>query len=112
LYYSPEIVSGAEYDEKIDLWDIGMMTYECLLGKVPFKVYTEMDLNRIVTDEVTFPSYVDTTDEAQDFILKILQKKPEDRMTVREMLRHPFITKYAEKKLPLEVMTDIQSVLK
>jgi len=42
-----------------------------------------MDLNRIVSDEVTFPSYVDTTPEAQDFILKILQKKPEDRMTVR-----------------------------
>ena len=49
LYYSPEIVMGQEYDEKIDIWDIGMMTYECLLGKVPFKVYTQMDLNRIVT---------------------------------------------------------------
>ncbi len=71
-----------------------------------------MDLNRIATDQVTFPSYVDTTAEAQDFILKILQKKPEDRMTVREMLRHPFITKYAQKKLPIEIMTDIHNLLK
>lgn len=40
LYYSPEIVMGVEYDEKIDIWDIGMMTYECLLGKIPFRIYS------------------------------------------------------------------------
>lgn len=39
---------GVEYDEKIDIWDIGMMTYECLLGKIPFRIYSELDLNRIV----------------------------------------------------------------
>ena len=61
---------------------------------------------------MTFPEYVDVSDEAKDFILKILQKKPEDRITVREMLRHPFITKYSEKKLPLEIMKDIQNSLK
>ena len=48
LYYSPEIVNGDEYDEKIDIWDIGMMTYECLIGKIPFKIYSELDLKRIV----------------------------------------------------------------
>ena len=49
LYYPPEIVKGEEYDDKIDVWNIGMMTYECLLGKIPFRIYTEMDLDRIVT---------------------------------------------------------------
>lgn len=48
LYYPPEIVKGEAYDDKIDVWCIGMMTYECILGKIPFKVYTEMDLGRIV----------------------------------------------------------------
>ena len=49
LYYPPEIVKGEEYDDKIDVWNIGMMTYECLLGKIPFRIYTEMDLDRIVS---------------------------------------------------------------
>lgn len=49
LYYPPEIVKGEEYDDKIDVWNIGMMTYECILGKIPFRIYTEMDLNRIVS---------------------------------------------------------------
>ena len=48
LYYPPEIVKGEEYDDKIDVWNIGMMTYECILGKIPFRIYTEMDLDRIV----------------------------------------------------------------
>lgn len=26
-----------------------MMTYECLLGKIPFRVYSELDLGKIVT---------------------------------------------------------------
>lgn len=40
LYYSPEIVKETEYNEKIDIWSIGMMTYECLVGKIPFKIYS------------------------------------------------------------------------
>lgn len=27
LYYSPEVVQETEYDEKVDIWAIGMMTY-------------------------------------------------------------------------------------
>lgn len=44
---------GVEYDEKIDIWDVGMMTYECLLGKIPFRIYSELDLNRIVHFDIT-----------------------------------------------------------
>jgi serine/threonine protein kinase len=50
LYYPPEIVKGELYDDKIDVWNIGMMTYECILGKTPFRVYSELDLGRIVTN--------------------------------------------------------------
>jgi aurora kinase len=53
LYYPPEIVKGELYDDKIDVWSIGMMTYECILGKIPFKVYSELDLSRIVSDVST-----------------------------------------------------------
>ena len=29
-----------------------MMTYECLLGKIPFRIYSELDLNRIVFNKI------------------------------------------------------------
>lgn len=49
LYYSPEIVQEEKYNEKIDIWSIGMMAYECILGKIPFRIYSELDLQRIVS---------------------------------------------------------------
>ena len=62
---------------------------------------------------MTFPDYVDVSDEAQDFILKILKKKSEERMEIREMLRHPFITKYArEKRISSEAVEEFRLVLK
>lgn len=40
LYYSPELILEKDYDEKIDIWSVGMMTYECLLGRIPFRIYS------------------------------------------------------------------------
>lgn len=40
-----------------------------------------------------------------------MKKKPEERMEIREMLRHPFITKYQDQKLPVEIMKDFKEVL-
>lgn len=35
-YASPQILEGVEYDEKVDLWCLGILTYELLVGKAPF----------------------------------------------------------------------------
>ncbi len=38
LYLSPEILKGQKYDEKVDLWAIGIMAYQLLLGRSPFDI--------------------------------------------------------------------------
>lgn len=48
-----------------------------------------------MSDDITFPDYVDVTDEAKDFILKVMRKDANERMSIRQMLRHPFITNHA-----------------
>ena len=35
-YVSPELIEGEGYDECVDLWGIGVLTYELLEGKTPF----------------------------------------------------------------------------
>lgn len=35
-YVAPEILEGKEYDWCVDLWCLGVLTYELLMGKVPF----------------------------------------------------------------------------
>lgn len=48
LYLSPEILKGQKYDEKVDLWAIGILAYELLLGKSPFDICEQQDLYKIV----------------------------------------------------------------
>jgi serine/threonine protein kinase len=36
-YVSPEIVSGIDYDFKTDIWSIGVLCFELLVGKPPFE---------------------------------------------------------------------------
>lgn len=55
---------------------------------------------------------MDVTDEAKDFILGIMKKKPEERMVMRDILRHPFITKYLKNKnVDVNVLGEFKKVL-
>lgn len=36
-YISPEQLNNTAYDEKIDVWSVGVLTYELLMGKSPFE---------------------------------------------------------------------------
>jgi serine/threonine protein kinase len=35
-YISPEQLNNESYDEKIDVWSVGVLTYELIVGKAPF----------------------------------------------------------------------------
>jgi serine/threonine protein kinase len=91
LYYSPEVVKGVSYDNKIDTWAIGILTYELIIGKIPFKIWSELELSRICDDEIEFPDWVEISPKAKDFIFKILQKDPSDRISISKLLVHPFL---------------------
>ena len=36
-YLPPEMIVGHTHDEKVDLWCIGVLCYECLVGNPPFE---------------------------------------------------------------------------
>jgi len=41
VYRPPELIMNGKYDEKVDIWAIGILTYELLIGKIPFKINSE-----------------------------------------------------------------------
>lgn len=48
LYVSPELLKRKNYNNKIDVWSVGILTYELLFGRVPFEIQTEQDFIKIV----------------------------------------------------------------
>ena len=45
-YMSPELVEGKEYSYSVDIWSVGVMAYEFLVGKTPFyKKYPNSKVN-------------------------------------------------------------------
>ena len=40
-WMAPELIKKLPYDEKVDIWSLGIMMYEMLVGENPFKINTE-----------------------------------------------------------------------
>ena len=83
LYTPPEIVKHEYYDKKVDVWCVGVLTYEMLYGNSPFEVRHYYDLAKIVEEQVFFSKTVRVTDEAKYFISRCLEKLPARRYCIR-----------------------------
>ena len=49
LYIPPELLKRKSYNNKIDVWGLGILAYELLLGRVPFEITSEKDFLKIVS---------------------------------------------------------------
>jgi aurora kinase len=72
-YLPPEMIKpGSQdnyYSEKVDLWSLGVLTYEFLVGEAPFEDTPVMTHRRIARGEMTVPSFV--SPEAKDLIKRV-----------------------------------------
>jgi aurora kinase len=72
-YLPPEMVvqndSGNSYDEKVDLWALGVLAYEFVTGEAPFEDTPAMTYKRIARVDMKVPSFV--SPEAKDLIKKV-----------------------------------------
>lgn len=72
-YLPPEMIKSGNkdntYDEKVDLWSLGVLTYEFLVGEAPFEDTPVMTQRRIARADMTIPSFV--SPEARDLIKRV-----------------------------------------
>lgn len=91
---------AGHYDQKCDIWSIGIISYILLCGYPPFYADNNPELFRLIK-EGKFDFYAedwkDISDDAKDLIKRLLKQNPEDRMTAEEALQHPWITEKRPK---------------
>lgn len=97
-YLPPEMVQHKIYDKSVDLWCIGVLTYEFLVGSPPFETNTmEETYEKILKVDYKTPDHV--SELARDFIGRLLQKKPDDRMSLNQAKNHEWILEATQRQL-------------
>ena len=89
VYLAPEMIKEIGHDEHLDIWCIGVLLFELLTGNVPFKGKDIDSLNNnILSLKISWPKDINLV--AKNLILKILKPDPGERISLRDMLKHPF----------------------
>ena len=94
LIPAPEVINRKPYDQKVDMWSIGVTAYLILCGETPFNGKNRQQLfRRISCDDPTFPNdkWGHISDEAVDFVRRLLIKDPAKRLSANEALRHRWL---------------------
>ena len=91
-YYSaPELLGGEKYNNKIDLWSIGIILYRLYFGEFPYKGKTQVAIyNQIINQVPIKKRGKDDNDLFDDLISKLLQINPNQRLCWEEYLAHEF----------------------
>ncbi|XP_010864218.2 aurora kinase B [Esox lucius] len=98
-YLPPEMIEGKTHDEKVDLWCIGVLCYECLVGNPPFETASHTDTyKRITKVDLQFPKVVSSG--AQDLISKLLRHSPTMRLPLQSVISHPWVKTNSRRVLP------------
>ena len=94
-YIAPEVLKG-DYNEKCDIWSIGVILYILLSGKPPFDGNDDKEIVnsvRIGQYSLAGPEWRNITAEAKDLIKKMLTYDANNRITAEQALNHSWIKK-------------------
>lgn len=91
-YMAPEALQG-NYDEKCDIWSCGVILYILLIGNYPFDGNNKAEIiKKIKKGQYTFPEGFEAaaSPEIKDLINYCLKLDPDERISAKEALNHPF----------------------
>ncbi|KAI5014511.1 hypothetical protein ZWY2020_055901 [Hordeum vulgare] len=87
-YVAPEIIAGSGHDFIVDWWGLGVVLYEMLYGRTPFRGQNRKEtFYRVLTKQ---PELVGEKTPLRDLIARLLEKDPARRIGARAIKAHPF----------------------
>ena len=92
-YLSAEVVAGVPHGKAVDVWSIGALLFEMLVGQAPFsygngggQVNRAELYRRILRGVITFPPTV--SDSIRQFINMCMARRPKDRPLMKDLKSH------------------------
>ncbi|CAJ0584010.1 unnamed protein product, partial [Mesorhabditis spiculigera] len=112
FWMAPEVIEEIGYDTKADMWSLGITAIEAAEGRPP---YAEIHPMRAIFMIPTKPPPTlkepsDWSHEFNDFVIRCLVKKPDERATAAELLKHPFIVNAEGPGILEEMIQDAKDI--
>ncbi|GAV28378.1 hypothetical protein PMKS-001849 [Pichia membranifaciens] len=110
-YVAPEVLANSQhrkYNKSVDMWSVGVLLYVCLCGFPPFSEELGPPSMRQQILEAKFafysPYWDDIGDISLDLISRLLVAKPDQRLSVRQAISHPWF-----ENPPLNDVMEVQT---
>ena len=87
---APEIMMNLPYDEKSDLWSVGVMMYQLYYKEIPYDGMTETEILNKIRSNTPYKQPEDKY--FRDLLNKIFVVNPQNRISWNEYFNHPFFT--------------------
>lgn len=104
-FLAPETLQFNMYSHKTDMWAIGVIAYACLAGRMPFDGKNDRETLELIMDSkeqvksnelFSDEAWEEISDDAIDFISKLLSHEQFKRPSAKEALKHPWIQRITE----------------
>ncbi|XP_036339105.1 phosphorylase b kinase gamma catalytic chain, liver/testis isoform isoform X4 [Rhagoletis pomonella] len=89
------------YSKEVDIWACGVIMFTLLVGCPPFWHRKQMVMLRNIMEgkySFTSPEWADISEDPKDLIRKCLVVDPAKRITVKEILKHPYFNQMLRKQ--------------
>lgn len=115
LYYVAPEVLKSRYDEKCDMWSLGVLAYILLSGQPPFQGKDDRETVKLIkSGQVLFPPmrWRHVSTNGRNFIESLLKVNPQERMSAEQALAHPWLTKQVSQEEDVELEEEVLKGMK
>jgi len=96
-YVAPEVLLGHPYGKEVDLWSLGVILFVLLSGYLPFYADQKKQTYKLIVtgDYGGFddPVWDGVSKDAKNLVVRLLDINPKNRISLDEVLRHPWISR-------------------
>ena len=108
-YLAPEMIDESGHDKSLDIWCLGVLIFELMLGKSPFapnsQTKDQRERQKLMEKNIKFMNVVFPNDfpmYAKDLCSKLLKKNPKERILISEIKIHPWLIENEEPISPIK----------
>ena len=88
-YMAPEMFIQ-NYDEKVDIWSLGVMMFRMLTGHLLFSGRNPEDIElKIRTAKISIEANI--SEKAKDLLMKMLNRNPNQRLSAEQVINHDWL---------------------